>query len=299
VGRVAGGAPDNRDVALACRAYDDDAMGPRRLPLALLGLLTLAAGPAAAPEVRPGGVVSWPGEGTEACELRGRRWPPIGEVCYFPIDLQEPAGPLELVRYRGGERQTRRVAVGEYPYPVQRIELPDDRMVHLTPQDLERVLREQARLEPLWAREGGERRFTLPLAPPLPGSPPGGRFGSQRVINGEPRNPHSGIDYPAKHGAPVRAVANGVVELRDDFFFGGNSVFIDHGDGLFSMYMHLSRVDVRAGQAVERGQTIGAVGSTGRATGPHLHLGLRWHGARIDPALLLSMGSSMGSGLDS
>ena len=270
-------------------------MEPGRFLLALLALLISGPGGAAQPardEVRPGGIVRWSAPGTETCDLEGRRWRPIAGTCYFPIDLLQAQGPLELARVRGGTRQTRRVVVAAYPYPVQRIEIPEDRMVHLSPEDLARVLREQERLEPLWAREGEERRFSLPLAAPLASDSKGRRFGSRRFINGEPRNPHTGLDYAAPRGEPVRAVADGVVALQDDFFFGGRSVFIDHGDGLISMYMHLSRVDVAAGQTVERAQTIGAVGSTGRATGPHLHFGLRWHGARIDPGLLL------GSGLD-
>jgi murein DD-endopeptidase MepM/ murein hydrolase activator NlpD len=184
------------------------------------------------------------------------------------------------------EREARTVAVGEFPYRVQRIQIPDDRMVHLSPENLQRVLREQNRLEPLWEMEG-RRRFTLPLRAPLDGAPKGSNFGSQRIINGEERSPHSGLDYHARRGDPVRAVAAGTVVLSDDFYFGGNSVFIGHGDGLVSMYMHLDRVDVKVGQSVKRGQRVGVVGSTGRATGPHLHFGLRWHGARVDPALLL------------
>jgi murein DD-endopeptidase MepM/ murein hydrolase activator NlpD len=255
------------------------------------GLLAVpVAGEEAAFEVRPGGIVRWPAAGAEgvpvACQLGERRFEPLGDVCLFPIDLLRPAGRLDLLRWRGGRPERRSVTVGEYPYPVQRIQLPDDRMVHLSPEDLERVLREKERLAPLWALEG-ERRFTLPLHPPLLPLPAGGRFGSRRIINGEPRSPHSGVDYPARRGEAVLAIARGVVRLSDDLFFGGNSVFIDHGDGLVSMYMHLSRVDVAAGQQVERGQRIGAVGSTGRATGPHLHFGIRWHGARVDPALLL------------
>jgi murein DD-endopeptidase MepM/ murein hydrolase activator NlpD len=89
-------------------------------------------------------------------------------------------------------------------------------------------------------------------------------------------------------GTPVAAVADGTVVLADDLFFAGNAVFIDHGDGLITMYFHLRDLKVKAGQDVKQGHSIGVVGSTGRVTGPHLHLGVRWHGARIDPALLLA-----------
>jgi murein DD-endopeptidase MepM/ murein hydrolase activator NlpD len=159
-------------------------------------------------------------------------------------------------------------------------------MVELSPEDLARVERENRETARLWTREG-PRRFALPLGGPLDPLPQGGRFGHRRIINGRPRSPHGGSDYSAEGGTPVLAAADGEVAMVADQFFGGNSVFVDHGDGLISMYMHLSRVDVAEGQAVRRGERVGAVGSTGRATGPHLHFGVRWHGARVDPDLLL------------
>lgn len=96
-----------------------------------------------------------------------------------------------------------------------------------------------------------------------------------------------GIDYPTPVGSPVLAVAAGTVRLARDMFYEGNAVFIDHGDGLISMYFHLADIDVKAGQTVAKGHRIGRVGSTGRATGPHLFFGIRWHDARIDPKFLL------------
>jgi murein DD-endopeptidase MepM/ murein hydrolase activator NlpD len=149
------------------------------------------------------------------------------------------------------------------------------------------VRRENRDIARLW-RRAGPRRFTLPLHPPLDPLPEGGRFGSRRVINGQPKSPHSGADYSAPAGVPVLAAGDGEVALVGDHFFAGRSVFIDHGDGLISMYFHMSRVGVKEGENVRRGQPIGAVGSTGRATGPHLHFGVRWHRARVAPALLLS-----------
>lgn len=243
-------------------------------------------------QVAPGSVVRWPGTGLEECALDGRRWAPLGGACFYPVDLLHAAGDLELRRTRAGLVESRRVRVTDYPYPVQRIELPDDRMVHLSPEDLERALAEEERVAGLWPLEG-ERRFHLPLAAPLDPMPSGGRFGARRFINGEPRNPHSGADYPAARGAPVRAVARGTVLLAEAHFFGGNSVFIHHGDGLVSMYLHLDRIDVARGDEVERSQQIGVVGSTGRATGPHLHYGLRWHGARVNPELLTGDASAI------
>ncbi len=159
-------------------------------------------------------------------------------------------------------------------------------MVELSPEDLARVRREHAQVAPLWTRDG-PRLFTLPLAAPLDPLPEGGRFGSRRIINGRRRSPHGGSDHSVAAGTPVLAAADGVVVLVAEHFFSGHSVFLDHGDGLISMYFHLSRVDVAEGRQTRRGERLGAVGSTGRATGPHLHFGVRWRGARVDPALLL------------
>jgi murein DD-endopeptidase MepM/ murein hydrolase activator NlpD len=256
----------------------------------LVVTLVLAApvlGPGAdAPRpVRPGTVVRWSGDGIEWCAVGERRFEPLDSACYYPVDLLRRAGPFEVARGRGGRRETTRVAVGKFDYPVQKLTLPR-RMVELSPKDLERVRRETREMAPLWTTQG-PRRFSLPLGAPLEPLPAGGRFGHRRIINGSPRSPHGGVDYSAEAGTPVRAAADGTVALVADQFFGGNAVFVDHGDGLITMYMHLSRVDVAKGQAVRRGERLGAVGSTGRATGPHLHFGVRWRGARVDPALLL------------
>ncbi len=234
---------------------------------------------------RPGTLVRWPGVGIDSCALGGRRFAPIAGACLYPIDLLRPAGTLELRRRRGDAHESRRISVGPFDYPVQRLTLPQT-MVDLSPADVRRVRRENAAIARLWKR-AGPRRFTLPLHPPLASLPEGGRFGSRRMINGQWRSPHSGVDYSAEAGAAVLAAGNGVVALVAEHFFAGRSVYIDHGDGLITMYFHLSRTDVSEGQKVRRGARLGAVGSSGRATGPHLHFGVRWRGARIDPEFLL------------
>lgn len=257
------------------------------IPVALALAAVVSSRPAlgAEPVVRPGGVVRWPGDGLGSCAMGKQSWSPLDGACFYPIDLLQAKGSLTLVRTRGGVRETTRVRVGRYDYPVQRLTLPKDK-VELSPEALARVRRESREIARLWGRSG-PRRFTLPLRPPLDPLPEGGRFGSRRIINGLPRSPHSGMDFTAPAGEPVLATADGTVALVGDHFFGGRSVFVDHGDGLISMYMHLSRVLVAEGDHVKRGQPLGAVGSTGRATGPHLHFGLRWHRARVDPTLLL------------
>ena len=257
-----------------------------RVPSATLSVLiaAAAAGSPPAAEVRPGGVLRWMVEGTATCAAGERSWAPIAGTCYFPVDLLA-TGSLRLEVSRGDRAEAITVKVSGYPYAEQRLEV-DDRMVHLSAEDQARVARENAQVETLWPLEGAPR-FSLPLAAPLADLPAGGRFGARRVFNGEPRSPHAGADYRAATGVPVLAAADGRVAIAAEHFFGGNSVYLFHGCGLVTIYMHLSRIDVREGDEVKRGQPIGAVGATGRVTGPHLHFAARWHGARVDPALLL------------
>lgn len=250
-----------------------------------------ASGSGPVARVPPGGVVRWSGPGTSACgvarERSAERWAPVGETCWYPVDLLHPEGELEVFRVRDGGREAATVRVTDYPYEVQHIELQDDSRVNLSEEALARVRRESARIRELWDLRS-PRRFELPLAAPLRPLPEGGRFGARRVFNGEPRSPHTGADYSAASGEPVLAAGRGVVALAEEHFFAGKSVFLDHGDGLITMYFHLSEIAVEEGEAVERGQTIGRVGSTGRSSGPHLHFGARWRGERIDPSLLLA-----------
>lgn len=250
-----------------------------------------ASGDDAVVSVRPGQLLRWSGSGTAACALGGESWKPAGETCWYPVDLLTPEGSLEVARVRNGQRETARVRVTEYPYPEQRLDV-EPGQVHLSAEDLERTRRERRQIQALWGLDT-ERRFALPLSPPLEEMPPGGRFGARRVFNDEPRSPHTGADYAAPEGTPVHAVADGKVVLADDHFFAGKSVFLDHGDGLITMSFHLSEIAVEEGETVQAGDVVGRVGATGRATGPHLHFGVRWHGARVDPADLFDPGRAV------
>ena len=266
----------------------------RRALLALVALAcaTSLSGAAEPPfTVRPGTVVRWPGDRIAWCEAGGERFAPIGGACVYPVDLLHAAGPLVLRRERDGRQEEAPVRVGRFDYPVQKLTLPRS-MVELSPENLARVQRENAEMARLW-KSRWARRFTLPLGAPLDPLPAGGHFGSRRVINGTAYSPHGGADFAADLGTPVRAAADGTVVMVANHFFGGNAVFVDHGDGLVSQYFHLSRALVREGQEVARGAVVGEVGATGRATGPHLHFGLRWRGARINPVLLLAPPSSL------
>jgi len=259
---------------------------PMRALAALLVLAPPAAAAGAGEEivVPPGAVVRWGGPELVSCELRGRTWAPLDGACLYPIDLGA-SGTLELVRRSTGGVASRRVRIEGYPYPTQELTV-EEKYVAPSAADLERIAREKRRIGALWSLDT-PRRFTLPLGFPLASLPEDSRFGSRRIFNGEPRSPHSGGDYAAKTGTPVLAVADGTVVLAEEHYFAGNSVFVDHGDGLISMSFHLSAIDVKQGEEVVRGQRLGRVGATGRVTGPHLHFGFRWRSARIDPELLL------------
>lgn len=207
------------------------------------------------------------------------------------VDMQAAPGasPMEVKVVRDGgtvllSRFT--VEVTAVDFPEQRIEGVPDAQVNLSKGDLARANREKADVNHLW-ESGAETPlwhdgWVLPVA-----AEASGRFGHRRVFNGEPRRPHNGEDFPAAEGTPVKAPNRGIVRLAGDRFFGGNTVFLEHGGGLFTFYMHLSEIDVHDGQEVEAGDVIGRVGATGRATGPHLHWGGRLTNARINPVWLV------------
>ncbi|HLO77797.1 MAG TPA: M23 family metallopeptidase, partial [Magnetospirillum sp.] len=181
------------------------------------------------------------------------------------------------------------LAVTRRAWKVQRIEGLPPAKVTPDPAELARIKAENELVAARRAVITLEPLFLGGVVSPADG-PVSGVFGSQRVLNGEARAPHSGTDIAAPAGAPVRAIADGVVTLaHPDMFFTGKTVMIDHGLGLQSVYAHLSRLDVLEGARVTRGQTIGAVGASGRATGPHLHWGVSWLDARLDPETALAV----------
>jgi murein DD-endopeptidase MepM/ murein hydrolase activator NlpD len=184
---------------------------------------------------------------------------------------------------------TGKVSVAPRDFPVQRLTLPPG-MVDLDPETEQRARAEAEQLRALYRTITPERLWRGPFTRPVGGDDTGTGFGARRIINGKPRMPHSGIDYAAPTGTPVVAVNAGRVALVADFFFPGRLVAIDHGLGLYTLYFHLDSALVNQGDMVARGQTIGTVGATGRATGPHLHFGAHVAGARIDPAALLALG---------
>lgn len=181
---------------------------------------------------------------------------------------------------------SREIRLSEKKYPVQRLSV-DPNMVQPPKKFWPRIEEESRIVGKALATISAERFWKLPMVRPAPGRI-SSIYGLRRVFNGEPRTPHRGLDIAAAQGEPVLAVDDGIVVLTGDHYYAGQSVYLDHGQGVISAYLHLSKVDVTAGQTVTRGETIGQVGSTGRVTGPHLHFGLYVLGQAVDPEPLLS-----------
>lgn len=177
-------------------------------------------------------------------------------------------------------------------YKEQHIRLKNKRQVNPNQQDLTRInkeLKQQIEAYKIFTpRTPSNVYFDMPVQGRL-SSP----FGLRRFFNGEERNPHSGLDLAATKGTPVKAPADGKIILVGNFFFNGNTVFIDHGQGLISMFCHLSVIDVTLGQEVKRGEVVAKVGATGRATGPHLHWNVSLNNTRVDPAIFIGKFSSV------
>ncbi len=258
----------------------------------LAALLPLVSFAEPIPRVPQGGLAMWPpATGVTQCGSRGEVYAPVAGACYYPVDLDDARGTKTVFRLRNGVREDTAFEVVDGGFPTERIRLPNSRHLKLSKADLARAARELEEVKKaLASRTERTGTFTMPLGPPVSPLPPGRNFGTKRIFNGEKKGPHNGIDYPVQTGTKVLAMEAARVVIAANHFFAGGSVILDHGDGLFTMSFHLSRIDVARGDRVEKGQVVGLSGATGRVSGPHLHLGVRLHGARVDPRLLLPGG---------
>jgi murein DD-endopeptidase MepM/ murein hydrolase activator NlpD len=213
-------------------------------------------------------------------------------VVGLPLSLDAGEQHLDI----SDRAATRTLAFQVLPkhYDTQYLTLANKRQVNPTPNDLIRIAREQELSRQAFATWSealaDDLRFDLPARGRFSST-----FGLRRFFNNEARQPHSGVDIAAPEGTPVLAPAAGNVIETGNYFFNGNTVFIDHGQGLISMYNHLSRIRVKKGARVARGQRIGAVGKTGRVTGAHLHWTVSLNNARVDPMLFLSPAAQAGA----
>lgn len=204
----------------------------------------------------------------------------------FGIDLAEPAGFKELVFILRGEGWRKELAksikIVPSHFPTQYIDGVEDSYVNPGKDELKRIEKESLMLRSLWKNSSREVFWEGDFVRPFAGFQ-GDNFGKRRVINGESRSPHTGVDSHARRGTPVKSINNGIIRLVGDLYFSGISIVVDHGGGLFSMYFHLEDATVEEGNSVQKGEVIGHVGDSGRATGPHLHLGIRFVNQRVDP----------------
>jgi murein DD-endopeptidase MepM/ murein hydrolase activator NlpD len=274
-------------------------MNTRRLLLALCALFTLPAladsGALPRASAVPGGIAIvelGPSEGKpSAFFLDGQvmvKSTDSGWVALVGLPLTTRPGTQALRVDSGeGKSATLHFKVVDKQYEEQHITLENKRMVNPYAKDLERIREEQARSRKAFASWDGQRSAQLDFRLPVKGRL-SGSFGKRRFFNEQPRAPHSGLDIAAATGTEVVAPTAGRVIETGNYFFNGNTVFIDHGEGLVTMYCHLDTIAVEKGQEVRQGEIIARVGMTGRVTGPHLHWSVSLNNTRIDPALFLS-----------
>jgi murein DD-endopeptidase MepM/ murein hydrolase activator NlpD len=209
-----------------------------------------------------------------------------GWLAVVGIPLATRPGRQVLQVYSGHGKTEVAFDVADKQYRTQKLTIRNQRQVEPNPEDLKRIASEQDRSSAALSKFTTSGQPNLALISPVAGIR-SDSYGSRRIFNGQPRNPHTGMDIAAATGTPVHAPAAGKVIEAGDFFFNGNTLYIDHGYGLVTMYCHLSSIAVKVGDMVAAGDVIGNVGATGRVTGPHLHWGVALNRAMVDPALFL------------
>jgi murein DD-endopeptidase MepM/ murein hydrolase activator NlpD len=241
--------------------------------------------------VLQGGVARWAGQQAAECGIYGKRFGAIQGTCYYPVDMNTKPGVHEVALWTGsGEQKLGSLKVEKRECTETEITLDKTEYIDVSEENRKRAAGER---ENIIKAVNGESevhpRFDLPLASPAEGAGVKDRsdFCERRTYNGKIKSRHTGLDYLIGTGSAVGAPADGTVVLAEDQFYSGNTVLVDHGGGLVTMVFHLKDMAVAKGDQVKRGQKLGTVGETGRATGPHLHFGARWQTQRIDAGALL------------
>jgi murein DD-endopeptidase MepM/ murein hydrolase activator NlpD len=258
-------------------------LSSKTIPQGGLALVTLKGPAGEMPEV------TWMGEKIVLAPNEDHRtW-----YGFVAVDLRQKPGTYALLVKGPSAGQGTRVEiqVEKKDYGVRRLTVPQ-KMVDLDAPTFERVKKEAKTMRGLWQAAPSEAAWQGSFERPVDGEVVG-PFGRRSIINEQPRSPHSGVDFRAQRGTPVKAMNHGKVVLTANHFFPGRSVVIDHGGGVLSMYFHLEKILVQKDQRVKKGQVLGLVGATGRATGPHLHLGVRINGARVNPLGLLALSEGL------
>jgi murein DD-endopeptidase MepM/ murein hydrolase activator NlpD len=259
--------------------------------LSFVALLALGATALATEQsLRPGGIAVIEIGSTEASApqvsmdgkpllvmQRGEKWVAVAGI---PLDTE----PGEMLISINGEEAV--INVAEHAYREQRITVENKSFVDQDKEQLDRIWSERKIIDAVLSSFTESPVGGLSLAAPVPGTQ-SASFGYRRFFNDQPRSPHKGMDISAGNGEPIAASRSGVIAATGNYFFNGNTVLIDHGQGFVTLYCHMSKISIEEGQQVETGDVIGAVGSTGRVTGPHLHFGTYLNGTAVDPAIFL------------
>ena len=283
---------------MACATMLSAVLPPAPVPGA--GASAVATVDVRARAIEPGEVllVTVSGDPAATVHVFDRDWPAYADGerrrALVGVDLDTKPGRYDMAVHVGGGVIHRAIVVRPHVFPTRRLRVNPD-LVHPPPEMEARVEREAQHLRELWDHPAPQRLWTSPFVRPVP-DPANSAFGTRSVYNGEVHSPHAGADFLSPTGRPVQAPAAGRVVLADPLYFTGNTVIIDHGLGLFSLFAHLSEMDVKVGDLVPSGEVLGKVGATGRVTGPHLHWTVRLNNARVDPlSLLYAVGSVAGA----
>ena len=224
----------------------------------------------------------------------GTRWQ---AVMLLPVPLEEKETARDLAVSLGSGKDApltaRRIALFDKERPVQKLNV-DKKYVDPPAEVMARIKADRELVHRALAQRLPERLWVLPFVRPVPGDV-SSLYGLKRIFNGQPRGVHKGLDLRGPQGQPILACADGQVALTGNLYFSGNVVYINHGEGVFTAYLHLSEILVQNGDKVRKGQVLGLVGATGRVTGPHLHLSLLVQGESVDPQPFLTTGNARGN----